>query len=86
MDYSGHHHTDQLHTIEYITRPYKEKMHYKVLIDDPGAFNDTWIAEWDIRWSEGTELQDYICQENNQFMLDLNDDLNEPFFKRTNGL
>lgn len=86
LDYSGHHHTDQLHTVEYITRPYKEKMHYRVLIDDPGAFNEPWMAEWDIRWSEGQELQDYICQENNRFLLDLTDDLGQPFFETTPGI
>ena len=58
LDYSGTMHTDQLHTIEYITRPMKEKLHYKVTIDDPGAFNAPWDAEWDILWSEGQELQD----------------------------
>ena len=77
LDYSGHHHTDQLHTVEYITRPYKEKLNYKVLIDDPGAFNEPWMAEWDIRWEEGRDLQDYICQENNDFFQSLKDDLGE---------
>jgi len=86
LDYSGHHHTEQLHTIEYITRPYKEKLNYKVTIDDPGAFEEQWTAEWDIRWSEGQELADYICQENNQFLIDLHDDLDIPFFEKTGGL
>jgi hypothetical protein len=83
LDYSGTMHTDQLHTIEYITRPIKEKMHYKVTIDDPGAFNAPWDAEWDILWNEGQELQDYVCQENNKFMIDLHDDLGQPFFEKT---
>ena len=83
LDYSGTMHTDQLHTIEYITRPMQEKLHYKVTIDDPGAFNAPWTAEWDILWSEGQELQDYVCQENNKFLIDMHDDLGQPFFEKT---
>jgi hypothetical protein len=83
LDYSGTMHTDQLHTIEYITRPIKEKLHYKVTIDDPGAFNAPWTAEWDILWTEGQELQDYVCQENNKFLIDMLDDLGQPFFEKT---
>jgi len=86
LDYSGTMHTDQLHTVEYITRPYKEKMHYRVLIDDPGAFDAPWTAEWDIQWTEGQELQDYVCQENNKFLIDMHDDLDQPFFEKTGGL
>jgi hypothetical protein len=86
LDYSGYMHTEQLHTIERITRPYKEKLNYKVTIDDPGAYDAPWTAEWDIRWNEGQELQDYICQENNKFLIDLHDDLGQPFFEKTAGL
>jgi hypothetical protein len=85
LDYSGYMHTDQLHTVEYITRPYKEKMNYRILIDDPGAFDEPWIAEWDILWEEGRELQDYVCQENNKFLIDLKDDYDQPFFEKTTG-
>ena len=85
LDYSGTHHTDQLRTTEYMTRPYKEKLNYRIVIDDPGAFYEPWEAEWDIPWSEGTDMKEYICQENNQFMIDLEDDFDEPFFPRTEG-
>jgi len=86
LDYSGTHHTDQLHTTEYMTRPYKEKLNYRIVIDDPGAFYEPWEALWDIPWSEGTDMKEYICQENNQFMIDLEDDYDEPFFPRTEGV
>ena len=85
LDYSGTHHTNQLHTVEYISRPYKEKLNYRILIDDPGAFFEPWAAEWDIPWKEGVEMKDYICQENNQFMLDLKDDYGTAFFDKTEG-
>jgi len=86
LDFNGHMHTEQLHTVEYITRPYKEVLHYEAVIDDPGAYTAPWTVKWDIRWNEGQELQDYVCQENNKFLLDMHDDLGQPFFEKTNGL
>jgi hypothetical protein len=86
LDYSGNMHTDQLHTVEYITRQSKEKMNYRVTIDDPGAYLEPWTAEWDIPWEDDRELLDYVCQENNKFLIDLHDDLGEPFFEKTGGL
>ena len=35
--------------------------------------------------SEGQELAEYICQENNKFLLDLKDDFGNPFFETTPG-
>ncbi len=86
IDYNGHMHTEQLHTVEYITRPFKEVMHYQSVIDDPGAYTAPWTVQWDIDWTEGQELQDYVCQENNKFLLDMVDDLGQPFFEKSNGL
>ena len=53
-------------------------------IDDPGAYSEPWTIAWDINWSEGQELADYICQENNQYLIDLLDDFGNPFFESTN--
>jgi hypothetical protein len=86
IDFNGHMHTEQLHTIEYITRPFKEVLHYEAVIDDPGAYSEPWTVAWDIDWIEGQELQDYVCQENNKFLLDMTDDFGEPFFEKTEGL
>ncbi len=85
LDYSGYMHTDQLHTVEYFSRPYKEKLNYKVTIDDPGAYDQPWTAEWDIAWVEGQELQDYVCQENNKYLEELKDDLGQSFFRKSKG-
>ena len=82
----GYPHTEQLHTIERISRPYKEVLHYEVVIDDPGAYSEPWTVAWDINWSDGQELQDYICQENNKYLLDMKDDLGHPFFEKSEGL
>lgn len=86
IDYNGHMHTDQLHTVERISRPYKEVLHYEATIDDPGAYTAPWTVAWDINWNDGQELQDYVCQENNKYLLDLHDDYGNPFFEKTNGL
>lgn len=86
LDFNGHMHTGQLHTIEYFSRPYKEVLHYEAMIDDPGAYTAPWTVKWDINWIEGQELQDYLCQENNKFLLDMVDDLGEPFFEMSGGL
>ncbi|MDC0598965.1 hypothetical protein OAP18_03920 [Gammaproteobacteria bacterium] len=86
LDFGGHMHTEQLHTVEYITRPDKETLHYESVIDDPGAYSEPWTIAWDINWSEGQELADYICQENNKFLLDMDDDYGLPFFEKSPGL
>jgi hypothetical protein len=86
LDYGGHMHTDQLHTIEHITRPNRNTLHYEATIDDPGAYSEPWTIAWDIPWSEGQDLAEYVCQENNKFLIDLKDDFGNPFFAKTNGV
>jgi hypothetical protein len=81
--FDGYFHTDQLHTVERITRPHKGLLRYEVLIDDPGAYERPWAAAWDIKWAAGQHLTEYICQDDNQYMIDLKDELGEPFFKPT---
>jgi len=86
IDFGGYMHTEQLHTVERFSRPDKETLHYESVIDDPGAYSEPWTVSWNIRWSEGQELADYICQENNKFLLDMTDDFGQPFFQKTAGL
>lgn len=80
LAYSGQPHTDQLHTIERITRPKYGTLHYEATIMDPGAYTKPWTVAWDIPWHEGQELAEYICQQNNKYLVDLKDDLGQPFF------
>ncbi len=49
-------------------------MHYEVTIDDPGAYERPWVAAWDIRWGGKQDLQEYICQDDNQYLIDLKDE------------
>ena len=80
--FDGTMHTDQLSTVERFTRPDRNTLHYEATIDDPGAYSEPWTVAWDIPWSEGSELAEYICQENNQFLQELKDDFGHPFFER----
>jgi hypothetical protein len=86
IDFNGYMHSGQLHTIERISRPFKEVLHYEATFDDPGAYSAPWTVAWDINWSDGQELQDYVCQENNKYLMDMHDDLGMPFFEKTEGL
>jgi hypothetical protein len=73
LDYFGHYHTDQMHVVERWTRPNKGTLHYEATIDDPGAYKAPWTTTWDIPWSAGA-IDEYICQENNQYLNHLKDD------------
>ncbi|HEX5421547.1 MAG TPA: hypothetical protein VFY39_16270 [Gammaproteobacteria bacterium] len=81
VDYNGHNHTDQLHTIERITRPNLDTLHYEATIIDPGAYSKPWTVAWNIPWHAGQDLAEYICQENNRYLLALKDDYGMPFFQ-----
>ena len=61
----GFPHTEQLHTIERISRPVYDRLRYEITVDDPGAYTATWTAGWFLNWGEGNEPFDYLCQENN---------------------
>jgi len=58
-------HTSRLHLIERFTRTDMNTMKYEVAVDDPGAYTATWTAGFLLRWESGTELFEYICQDNN---------------------
>ena len=57
--------TDQLHTIERLTRPNLDTLKYEVTIDDPGAYTAAWTSGFTKTWSPTNELFEYVCQGNN---------------------
>jgi len=65
MERWGVPHTDRLHTIERISRPDFNTLNYDITIDDPGAYTAPWTSGYTKQWQAGTELFEYICQENN---------------------
>ena len=80
LDYFGHPHTDKLHVVERFSRPNKGTLHYEADVTDPGAYTRPFTFAWDIPWDPNGELMEYICQENNQYLNHLVDDLGEPIF------
>ncbi len=66
IDREGEPHTGKLHLIEKFSRPNFDTLQYEITIDDPGAYTATWTGGFLLRWSRGTELFEYICQDNNR--------------------
>jgi hypothetical protein len=66
LDNLGLMHTDQYRQIERFTRVDFNTLKYEVTVDDPGAYTAPWTGGVLLRWAEGDELFEYICQQNNQ--------------------
>ena len=66
IDREGEPHTEQLHLIERFSRPDFNTLRYEVTVDDPGAYTAQWTGGFLLRWSPGTELFEYVCQDNNR--------------------
>ena len=76
MDRYGLPHTEQLHMIERLTRDDFNTLNYEVTIDDPGAYTAPWTSGYTKQWEPGTDLFEYVCQENNygpQLMIGVED-------------
>jgi hypothetical protein len=65
MDRRGSPHTDKLHTVERFTRTDSNTIKYEVTVDDPGAYTSVWNSSFNLRWEDGTELFEYVCQQAN---------------------
>ncbi len=65
LDRGASPHTEQMHTIERFTRTDSNAMRYELTVDDPGAYTQPWTATMNLRWENGTELFEYICQQQN---------------------
>jgi hypothetical protein len=65
MDRAGSPHTEKLHFIERFTRRDYNFLKYEVTVDDPGAYTQTWSNSFEMRWTPGQELFEYVCQDNN---------------------
>lgn len=65
LDRGGLPSTEQLHTVERLTRTTLTSLHYELLVDDPGAYTKPWTGQLNLQWENGTELFEYVCQEQN---------------------
>ena len=59
-------HTSFLHLTERFTRTDYDTLKYEATIDDPGAYTKPWTGGWLIRWQQGDEMYEYVCQDNNR--------------------
>ncbi len=59
-------HTEQLHLVEKYTRTALDSMRYELTVDDPGAYTAPFTGTSNLRWESGTELFEYVCQQQNQ--------------------
>lgn len=65
LDRMGAPHTERLHTVERVTRTDSNSMQYEMTIEDPAVYTQPWKANFPMRWNEGVELFEYICQQAN---------------------
>ena len=65
LDRRGLPHTEQLHTIERFTRVNDMAIDYKITVDDPGAYTESFEGGFHLRWNPGQELFEYVCQQAN---------------------
>ena len=65
LDRGGTPHTRSLHTLERFTRTDAATIRYELTIDDPQTFTRPWGGGFNLRWEAGTELFEYVCQEQN---------------------
>jgi hypothetical protein len=69
FDTRGTPHTEQLHLIERWTRTNFTTLRRVITVDDPGTFSKPFDYEMTARLSKpGSEIMEYFCQENNQYM------------------
>jgi hypothetical protein len=52
--------------VEKYTRTALDTMKYELTVDDPGAYTAPFTGTSNLRWQDGTELFEYICQQANQ--------------------
>ncbi len=61
LDDAGHPHTERLHVIEKYTRTDPLTMTYDVVIDDPGAYTQSWTSTSSLSFHRGEKLAEDIC-------------------------
>ena len=58
-------HTEKLHLIEKFTRTDMNNMTYELTVEDPGVYTAIWSRSSAMTFRAGTELFEYVCQDNN---------------------
>ena len=65
LDRGGLPSTEQMRTVERLTRTNMTTLHYELTVDDPGAYTRPWTGQLNLIWDNDTELFEYVCQEQN---------------------
>jgi hypothetical protein len=66
LDTIGHPHSDQLHTIERLTRTDSKHIAYEITVIDPKAYSDPITNKRVFTLRPEWELMEYSCEENNK--------------------
>ena len=65
LDRDGLPSTEQMRTVERLTRTNMTTLRYELTVDDPGAYTRPWTGALNLIWEDNTELFEYVCQEQN---------------------
>lgn len=65
IDAYGIPNTTKLHVIERLTRLDFNSMTYELTVDDPGAYTAPWKTGMVMRWTQGAETFQFLCQDGN---------------------
>jgi hypothetical protein len=52
----------------------------EAVIDDPGAYPHSWTVAWNLKWWPDSQLDEYVCEENNRYTRPLKDNFGLPIF------
>ncbi len=66
LDTIGHPHTDQLHTVERLTRVDPMHIAYEITVTDPKAYKEPFTNKRIFTLKPDWELMEYSCEENNK--------------------
>jgi hypothetical protein len=61
LDDAGHPHTERLHVIEKYSRTDPMTMKYDIVIDDPGAYTQSWTSSSTLSFQRSEKLAEDIC-------------------------
>jgi hypothetical protein len=65
LDRGGLPSTEEMRTVERLTRTNMTTLHYELTVNDPGAYTRPWTGQLNLIWENNTELFEYVCQEQN---------------------
>lgn len=65
IDARGAPNTKQLRLTERITRLDFDTLSYEMIVDDPGAYTDTWSTGMVMNWTPDRETFQFLCQDGN---------------------